>query len=168
MLFNQRFGVGVWIVGWIYCGLTIARMLGAEVIVRRGGDERTRSARLGSLVIGSAVMLLAAGLMAQWPLISLAMLFGMNLCTGAIQPLAQSWFNEQIPSEQRATLLSFNSTFQTFGGSIGLLSGGWVADVAGIPFAWQIAAIISLFAAPVYWALRARPSGAAIAVSPVD
>jgi MFS family permease len=161
VLFNQRFGVGVWIVGWIYCGLTIARMLGAEVIVRRGGDERTRSARLGSLVIGSAVMLLAAGLMAQWQLISLVMLFGMNLCTGAIQPLAQSWFNEQIPSDQRATLLSFSSTFSTFGGSVGLLFNGWIADAAGIPIAWQAAAILSLCAAPVYWALRSASAAPA-------
>jgi MFS family permease len=168
LLFNQRFGVGVWIVGWIYCGLTIARMLGAEAVIRVAWDERTRAGRLGSLVIGSAVMLFAAGLMARWPLISLVMLFGMNMCTGAIQPLVQSWFNEQIASAQRATLLSFNSTFSTFGGSVGLLFNGWIADSAGIPIAWQAAAMLSLCAAPVYWALKSRPAAAPVAASPVD
>jgi MFS family permease len=161
LLFNQRFGVGVWIVGWIYCGLTAARMLGAEVVVRMAADERTRAGRLGSLVIGSAVMLFAAGLMARWPLISLAMLFGMNLCTGAILPLVQSWFNEQIAAGQRATLLSFSTTFQTFGGSVGLLLNGWIADAAGIPIAWQAGAILSLCAAPVYWALKASAAAPA-------
>jgi MFS family permease len=168
LLFNQRFGVGVWIVGWIYCGLTAARMLGAELVVRMAADEHARAARLGSLVIGSAAMLFAAGLMVRWPFISLAMLFGMNLCTGAIQPLVQSWFNEQIASEQRATLLSFSTTFGTFGGSVGLLLNGWIADSAGIPIAWQAAAILSLCAAPVYWALKARSGAAAVAASPAD
>ncbi len=160
LLFNQRFGVGVWIVGWIYCGLTAARMLGAEVVVRMAADERTRAGRLGALVIGSAVMLFAAGLMARWPLVSLAMLFGMNVCTGAIQPLVQSWFNEQVAAEHRATLLSFSTTFGTFGGSVGLLLNGWIADTAGIPIAWQAGALLSLCAAPVYWALKARPADA--------
>jgi MFS family permease len=168
LLFNQRFGVGVWIVGWIYCGLTAARMLGAEIVVRMPADERARGSRLGSLVIGSAVMLFAAGLMARWPLISLAMLFGMNLCTGAIQPLGQSWFNEQVSSGQRATLLSFSTTFQTFGGSLGLLLNGRIADGAGIPIAWQAAAMLSLCAAPVYWAMKSRPAATPIAASPAD
>jgi MFS family permease len=168
LLFNARFGVGVWIVGWIYCCLTAARMIGAEIVIRSAADERTRAGRLGSLVIGSAAMLCAAGLMARWPLISLVMLFGMNLCTGAIQPLAQSWFNEQIASGQRATLLSFSTTFQTFGGSLGLLLNGWMADSAGIPIAWQAAAMLSLCAAPVYWALKARPAAAPVPASPAD
>jgi MFS family permease len=168
LMFNARFGVGVWIIGWIYSGLTIARMIGAEWIIRAAGGEHTRASRVSALLIASAVLLFAAGLFAAMPLVSLAMLFAMNLCTGAMQPLVQSWFNEQIGAGQRATLLSFSSTFQTFGGSVGLLFGGWVADTAGIPFAWQVAALISLGAAPLYWALRVRPSAAAIAASPVD
>ena len=84
------------------------------------------------------------------------MLFIMNLFTGAMMPLVQSWFNEQLESGNRATLLSFRSTFETMGGSIGLLFAGRIADTAGIPFEWQIAGLISLCAAPVYWATRRR------------
>ena len=86
------------------------------------------------------------------------MLFVMNLFTGAMMPLVQSWFNEQLESGNRATLLSFNSTFQTMGGAIGLLVAGRIADTAGIPFEWQIAGLISMCAAPVYWATRRRES----------
>ena len=84
-------------------------------------------------------MLFLAGLFGGRPVVSLAMLFIMNLFTGAMMPLVQSWFNEQLESVNRATLLSFRTTFETMGGSIGLLFAGRIADTAGIPFEWQIA-----------------------------
>ncbi len=72
----------------------------------------------------------------------------MNLCTGAMTPLAQSWFNEQIGSGDRATLLSFNSTLGTLGGAIGVLLGGWIADAFGIPAGWQVSGVILLARPP--------------------
>jgi MFS family permease len=156
IMFNQSLGVGVWIIGWIYCGLSTARLIGAEISARLRGDESQRAARVSTLVIAASAMLFLAGLFGGRPAVSLAMLFVMNLFTGAMMPLVQSWFNEQLESGNRATLLSFRSTFETMGGSIGLLFAGRIADTAGIPFEWQIAGLISLCAAPVYWAMRRR------------
>jgi MFS family permease len=160
VMFNQSLGVGVWIVGWIYCALSAARLVGAEISARTRGDESQRRARVSMLVIGASVMLFMAGLFGGRPLVSIAMLLVMNLFTGAMMPLVQSWFNEQIEAGNRATLLSFNSTFQTMGGAMGLLFAGRIVDTAGIPFEWQIAGLISVCAAPVYWATRARDSEA--------
>jgi MFS family permease len=156
IMFNQSLAVGVWIIGWIYCGLSTARLIGAEVSARYIVDETQRAARVSMLVIAASAMLFLAGLFGGRPAVSLAMLFVMNLFTGAMMPLVQSWFNEQLESGNRATLLSFRSTFETMGGSIGLLFAGHIADTAGIPFEWQIAGLISLCAAPVYWATRRR------------
>ncbi len=158
VMFNQSIGVGVWIVGWIYCALSAARLVGAEVSARIPASHSQRRARVSMMVIGTSAMLFLAGLFGGRPMISLAMLFVMNLFTGAMTPLVQSWLNEQIEAGNRATLLSFNSTFQTMGGAMGLLVGGRIADTAGIPFAWQIAGLISVCAAPVYWATRRRES----------
>jgi MFS family permease len=165
VMFNQSFGVGVWIIGWIYCGLSAARMIGAEISLRRPVFESQRPARTGALVAGASVMLFLAGVFGGQPLISLAMLFGMNLFTGALMPLTQTWFNEQIESNNRATLLSFRSTFDTMGGAAGLLFAGHIADTAGIPFEWQIAGLISVCAAPLYWAIKPMVSGAAVTVA---
>jgi MFS family permease len=156
IVFNQSLAVGVWIVGWIYCGLSAARLIGAELSARFQVDESERGARVSMLVIGASAMLFLAGLFGGRPAVSLAMLFTMNLFTGAMMPLVQSWFNEQLESGNRATLLSFRTTFETGGGSLGLLLAGRIADTAGIPFEWQIAGLISLCAAPVYWAMRRR------------
>jgi MFS family permease len=165
VMFNQSFGVGVWIIGWIYCGLSAARMIGAEISLRRPVFESQRPARTGALVAGASVMLFLAGVFGGQPLISLAMLFGMNLFTGALMPLTQTWFNEQIESNNRATLLSFRSTFDTMGGAAGLLFAGHIADTAGIPFEWQIAGLISVCAAPLYWAIKPMVSRAAMTVA---
>jgi len=168
IMFNESFAVGVWIIGWVYCGLAIARMIGAEMSARIAGDESNRAARVASLVLGASIMLFLAGLFGSKPILALAMLFGMNICTGAMQPLITSWFNEQIESSNRATLLSFNSTIATMGGAVGLLFGGRIADVSGIPFEWQIAGLISACAAPVYWAIKRREGGSVALVGTVD
>ena len=58
-------------------------------------------------------------------------------------------------------MLSFRGTMATAGGSMGLLLGGYVADLRGIPFAWKTAGTVSLLAVPCYLALRPRPDLAA-------
>jgi MFS family permease len=168
ILFNESYGVGVWIIGWIYCGLSLARMIGAELAARTATDESSRAARVGAFVALASVLLFTAGMLGGSPTAALAVLFVMNLFTGASQPLLQSWFNEQIESGQRATLLSFNSTFQTFGGSLGLLAGGYVADAAGIPIEWRMAGLISLAAVPFYLVLRPRAELAPAAVAETE
>ena len=156
LLFHRSYGVGVWIIGWIYCLLTLARIAGAEAVSRMRADEGARAVRLAALVIVASACLAAAGTLSSRPNLALAFLFVMNLCTGAIQPLAQSWFNEQVSAGRRATMLSFSSTLGTMGGSMGLLFGGYVADTAGLATAWQMAGAISLAAAPCYWMLRPK------------
>lgn len=154
LLFNQSYGVGVWIIGWIYCALSAGRMLGAEIVSRSRPDRAARPGRISALVGLASVLLAAAGMMHRRPNVVLIILFVMNIFAGATQPLVSSWFNEQIDPERRATLLSFNSTFATLGGSIGLIANGFIADRAGLSAAWQFAGMLSMLAIPCYLALR--------------
>jgi MFS family permease len=156
ILFHEGFGVGVWIIGWIYCGLAIARMIGAEAVSRMSVDENSRAGRVSALIGMAGIMLASAGLFEARPKIVLIFLFVMNVCTGAVMPMIQSWFNEQIESSQRATMLSFQSTFGTMGGSVGLFVNGFIADRAGLATAWQFAGALTLAAIPFYLAIRPR------------
>jgi MFS family permease len=162
-LFNDTYGVGIWIVGWLYCLFTTARLIGAEAVARLEIGSPQRGARLASIIVVASVLLAAGGLLARSPNAALVCLFVMNLGAGAIQPLTQSWINEHIEAEGRATLLSFSSTFATMGGSVGLLVAGRVADAFGIPVAWELGAFVLLAAAPCYWAIRDVSGPAAIA-----
>ncbi len=162
-LFNDTFGVGIWIIGWLYCLFTIARLVGAEAVARMGIGSTQRGSRLASIIVVASVLLAAGGMLAHHPNAALPCLFVMNFGAGAIQPLTQSWFNEQIEAEGRATLLSFSSTFATMGGSLGLLVAGGVADAVGIPVAWELGALVLLAAAPCYWSIRSVSGPATIA-----
>jgi MFS family permease len=153
--FNDTYGVGVWIIGWIFSLFTFARLAGAEIMVRLGEDPARRGRRLSELAALAAILMFAAGAVGHRPNLVLMLLFGFNFCVGALLPMAQSWLNEQIVAGERATLLSFSSTFSTMGGSIGLLVGGVLADRAGIQATWQLGGLLSLAALPCYLALRA-------------
>jgi MFS family permease len=168
IVFNSALNVGIWIIGWIYCTLAIARMIGAEIVSRLYSDDTIRANRVVALVVITGAGLSIAGLCGGMPWLMLSVLFVMNLAFGGLQPLLQSWFNEQIESNQRATLLSFNSTFQTLGGSMGLLANGMVADAYGIPVAWQLAGLLSMCGVPIYWMLRPRAEETVIAAGEVE
>jgi MFS family permease len=135
-------------------------MIGAELVSRMAEDETARSARTSALVGAAGLLLAAAGTFEARPVIALAFLFVMNICTGALVPMVQSWFNEQIESTQRATMISFSSTFGTMGGSVGLIINGYIADRRGLPMAWQFAGALTLLAIPCYLALRPRARAA--------
>ncbi len=153
--FNDTYAVGIWIVGWLYSLFTIARMAGAEAMIRMGGDESVRPQRLIMLAAASGLLMFTGGAVGHRPSMVLVILATLNFCWGSLMPLAQSWLNEHIGAAERATLLSFNSTFATMGGSMGLLSGGLIADWAGIQATWQFCGLLSLAVVPCYLALRA-------------
>jgi MFS family permease len=161
--FNDTYTVGVWVIGWIFSLFTVARIVGAEGMVRFRADENARTTRLCMLTLALGMLMFAAGAVGHRPSAVLAIFVAFNVCMGAFFPLTQSWFNEQIGAGERATLLSFSSTFSTLFSSIGLLAGGLVADRAGIQTTWQVSGVITLFALPCYLALRSR----AVAREPV-
>jgi MFS family permease len=167
--FNDAYAaLGIGIVGWLYSLFSIARMAGAEAMIRVRGDENERPQRLTMLAAASAVLLFSAGAVGHRPSLVLFILAVLNFCWGSLMPLVQSWFNEQLEADERATLLSFNSTFATLGGSLGLIGGGLIADQAGIQATWQFCGLVSLAVIPCYLSLRAgRATGAPVGETPV-
>jgi len=156
LLFKDSYGAGVWVVGWVFCVLGLGKMLGAEAAARILMVAAARPRLLSGLTIGTGLTLLGAGFLADRPNQALVLLFLMNAFQGAREPLALAWFNEEVEAEARATMLSFRSMMATAGGAIGLLLGGYVADLRGIPFAWKMAGALCLLAVPCYLALRRR------------
>lgn len=161
LLFKDAYGVGVWIVGWVFCALTLAHMIGAEILARLVGFAPRRRHVASGLVIAAGLLLFGAGSLVTRPNHAIAVLFLMNICLGAREPLARAWFNEQLGPDDRATMLSFRSAMATAGASIGLLLGGYLVDLRGIPFQWRVAGTIALLAVPCYWVLKSRTAGAA-------
>ena len=156
LLFQDAYGAGVWVVGWVFCALGVGRLLGSEVSARVSVAPSDRPRLLAALSVAMGVCLISAAFLAGRPNQALALLILMNAFQGAREPLAQAWFNEEVSADARATLLSFRGMMSTAGGALGLLIGGVVADRFGIPFAWKVAGTMFLIAVPCYLALRSR------------
>ncbi len=78
-------------------------------------------------------------------------------------PLRQAYINGLIPSEQRATVLSFDSFMGSIGGAIAQPALGRVADVYGYGPSYVVAGVIQVFAIPfVIMARRRRAASDAI------
>ncbi len=87
--FHENLGVAIWMIGWIYCLYSIGRLIGAELIARIQPGRASRALLLAGLSLGNGALLLSAGLNGNLR-VMLAMLFLMNMCGGAMQPVAQS------------------------------------------------------------------------------
>src|SRR5262245_611558 len=158
LLFKDGYGAGVWVVGWIFCVLAVGRLLGSEASARIVVAPGERPRLVAALTMAVGLALIGAGFVAHRPNQALLLLFLMNAFQGAREPLAQAWFNEEVAADARATMLSFRGMMATAGGALGLILGGYVADLRGIPFAWKIAGTLCLLAVPCYMGLRTRTS----------
>ena len=63
-------------------------------------------------------------------------------------PLRQAFVNGVIPSEQRATVLSFDNVMASAGGVVIQPGLGRVADLYGYPASYVASAVISALAVP--------------------
>src|SRR5262245_59677992 len=158
LLFKDGYGAGVWVVGWIFCVLGVGRLLGSEASARLFVVPSDRPRLLAALSVAMGAGLIGAAFLAARPTQARWLCLPSNAFQGAREPLAQAWFNEEVAADARATMLSFRGMMATAGGALGLILGGYVADLRGIPFAWKIAGTLCLLAVPCYMGLRTRTS----------
>ena len=139
-------------------GLAAAIVAGAQIAggfavpyVARVFSRRT-SALLVCEVI-SVVVLAVIGLVPNfWVAVVLLVLWG--LIFSAVIPIRQGYLNALIPSQQRATVLSFDSMFGSTGGVVVQPVLGKVADVWGYPASYTFCAVIQVFSIPFTWLAR--------------
>jgi MFS family permease len=148
-------------------GLAAAIVAGAQIVgglsvpvVRRYFRLRTNALLLfvainSLLLVGLAVVGLRQdelGMSAFYLAIVLLILWALF---GAISgPIRQSFLNGVIASEQRATVLSFDSLMGSVGGTLAQPALGRVADMSGYAASYLVSGAISAFALPFVWLAR--------------
>ncbi len=150
-------------------GLVAAIVAGAQIL---GGVAAPRIRRLFRR--RTSALLLTAGLDAvALALIGVAESFaavivltaGWGLLFAAATPIRQAYLNGLIPSQQRATILSFDSLMASSGGVWAQPALGRAADVWGYGSSYVVAAGISALAIP-FVGLSRRQHAAADSVMP--
>jgi MFS family permease len=154
-------------------GLAAAIIAGAQIAggmvapqVRRLFRNRT-SALLTGLVIEIGLLALLGLTTAFWIAIALLVLWG--LTAAATLPIRQAYVNGLIPSEQRATVLSFDNLLGSSGGVVIQPALGKAADVWSYSTSYLVGAAVQLLAVPfTVLAKRERASSDPVEVEPAQ
>lgn len=91
-------------------------------------------------------------------LLALLLIFLWGLIFAALFPIRQAYLNRLIPSEQRATVLSFDSLLGSTGGIVVQPVLGKSADVYGYPASYAIASLFQFAALPFIFLARREKS----------
>ena len=153
-------------------GLAAALVAGAQIVgglvtpaIRRLFRRRT-SALLA--VDGlSAVLILLLGLLTNfW--VALVLVAAWGLLFAAAMPIRQAFLNGLIPSQQRATILSFDSLMASTGGIVTQPLLGRAADVWGYPASFLVSSVVQVAALPFVARSRAQraPADTDVAATP--
>jgi MFS family permease len=130
-----------------------AQIAGGLLVSRLSHLVPRRTTLLMAAVLASGLTLLVIGLVPRFP-IAVALLVAWGLIFSMVWPVRQAYLNDLIPSEQRATGLSFDSLMGSGGGVIAQPILGKTADVWGYPASYLVGATFQLMAAPCIWLVR--------------
>jgi MFS family permease len=144
-------------------GLTAAIVAGSQIAggflvphIARLFSRRTTVLATG--VATAALALAAIGLIHNfWAAVALLVVWG--LVFAATMPVRQAYLNGLIPSEQRATVLSFDNMLSSTGGAVSQPGLGKIADIWGYGPSYVGAAAVQILALPfLLLARRTKPS----------
>ena len=108
---------------------------------------RLRTSALLAAEALSVLSLVLIGLIESfWAVIGLIVCWG--LLFAAAMPIRQAYLNGLIPSQQRATILSFDSLMSSSGGVVAQPILGRAADVWGYPASYLLSGAISALSLP--------------------
>jgi MFS family permease len=133
-------------------GLAAAIVAAAQIVggLSVGRVRRLFKRRTDALIIGgvaNVVLLLLIGVTTSFA-IALVLLVGWALVFALESPLRQAFINGLIPSEQRATVLSFDSLMGSVGGVIAQPALGRSADAFGYGASYVVSAGVMGLAVP--------------------
>jgi MFS family permease len=133
-------------------GLAAAIVAGAQILggllvsrIRRLFSRRTTALLIAGVL--NVVLCLALGFTAIFAL-ALVLLAVWAFVFAVAGPLRQAFVNGLIPSEQRATVLSFDNLMGSAGGVVAQPALGRVADVNGYAASFLVAGVIQAVAVP--------------------
>jgi MFS family permease len=139
-------------------GLAAALLAAAQIVgglvtpAIRSLFRRRTDMLLATLGLGSVAVLLIGLIPNFWAVLALIVAWG--LLFAAATPVRQAYLNGMIPSQERATILSFDSLMSSAGGVVVQPALGRAADLWGYPTSYVLSAAVWALALPFVWLSR--------------
>lgn len=143
----------VWVAGLVAAMIALARIAGNALVGRVARAGRRRSTILVWGAVALAASLAGVGLVSSFLAAVVILLVGIAIA-GLAGPVRQAYLHEVIPSEQRATVVSFDSLFGSLGSVGGQTGLGYLAQVQSISVGFVASGLIAALAVPVLGLLR--------------
>jgi MFS family permease len=150
----------IWVAGAVTALFAISGIAGNPLVgrVSRTNWGRRPARVLTWTALGMAVAATALGVVGLVVgrssmvgfVLAAVLLVAFGLLNGLLGPVRQAYINENIPSAQRATVLSFDSFFGDIGAVVGQVGLGYAAQAASKAVAYTIGGVVYSAAAPLY------------------
>lgn len=150
---NTLVGDKVWLMGWIWAGMSLAMISGGFIVKELLKKEKTYSWIMIVTALFLAIPIIISSLSEIFA-IALTSFLIYEIGRGMLTPAHKAYLNRYIPSKQRATILSFDSMMGRLGATAGLVVLGWIAKNYSIQISWLISGCLLLLLIPIY--LKAR------------
>lgn len=143
----------VWVAGVVGALMSLSGIAGNLLVERlaRVCGKRT------TLLLGAAAVQTAAAVgmgLADTFGVALACFLVMMAAGGVTGPVKQAYLHASIPSEQRATVISFDSMFQNGGGIVGQTGLGYLSRVRDIGAGYVIGGLATVVVLPMLGIVR--------------
>jgi MFS family permease len=143
----------IWVAGVISAVLSLAMIVGNSLV---GRFSRACARRTTIIFWAAAVQTVAAvgvGLFTEF-YAAAGMLVIFSVAMGVLGPVKQAYLHESIPSEQRATLVSFDSLVGNLGSVGGQVGLGQVSRARGIADGYVLGGAATILVLPIVALLR--------------
>lgn len=135
--------------GWIFFGISISVFLGTKLV---GWYIGKRAVKLRTIFLLQGITAIAIIITTQClgiiPIIGWFMLH--EVSRGTIVPLKKIWLQDNITSEHRTTIPSFEAMINNGGNAAGLIISGYLATAYSINVSWLTSGIILLIAVMIF------------------
>ncbi len=142
LLFKDSYGFSSPQLGFLFIGISLSVALGSRFskIINKYFSEK--SAIIIPQVITAFAIIVCSQVVGFTIVISAFLIHEFG--RGIFNPLKQSYVNNRLKSESRATLLSLESMFAKLGALGGLLVSGFMAEMLSIKSAWLFSGVFFL------------------------
>ena len=143
----------VWVAGTAAAAIAGAMILGNTLVAWLTRYCGRRTTLLLAAAGVQSVAAVGVGLTGSFWLALACMVF-VGGATGVTGPVKQAYLHGVIPSEQRASVISFDSMFGNGGGIVGQAGLGWLSRSLSIEVGYVTGGLATVLALPLYAAVR--------------